>query len=442
VRWFSGRRYVPKLADARTTQSKVDEARQVLAAAEKEAAEAGERARDLEIHYTESLRALATAKHVREITIDVVGGTLPEGVEIVELSAATRAAADVDAVVVADGTVMLAPAPDGRNVPIGPLQEAIAKLPQLAAHARAVKLARRTYEALTAAMRAASDQLTAAEATFQARFAQLDQLRVADLDAFVQAQRLRLRPHIVASVQAVIEHAAVHLGQEQAELGKEWLAAIEVAKNNEELTATIERIELSSPQVTERIASEVRLLIANGVAGAAHDLQAELIAAVRPYGLPEEDAKTARFAVPHVDILPMFSGKQSKLGSAGQWLTGLFRSFETKRTETHAKVKAWIEQLRALANAEVLDAEPKLHAAMADAIGDELVRLLGRQAAWLSAQQGVLRDTVLSERKKLEPLAARRDHAQRGRDELAGELARTEAEQPAVAAAAAAAVAA
>jgi hypothetical protein len=442
VRWLLGWRIRARVDDLQKAQGAVEEARRDLTRIEQDAAVAEQQAAQRRAHFHESLRAAALVAGVREIAIEVVDGPLPEDVEVVEIAGATRAASDVDAIVVIEQDEIVAHASDGNSVSIGTLPTAIATLPALAAHARAVKLVRRASDLLAASVRSDGAELARAEARFQARFAQIDALRIADPDAFAQAHRLQLRPHIVGSIHAVMEHAAVHLGQELAELGQGWNDAIAATTDSDQLGAALESIELSSPQETQRIAGEVSLLVGNGLAGAAYDLLPELVAALRPYGLPEPTGKPPRFPVATVEILPALAGKQSKLGGARAWLAGLFRSFETRKAEVSAKAGGWLDHVRELAQAELLDAEPRMHAAVAEAIGDQLGKLMARQAEWLAGEQAAARDAVRAERTSLEPIVARRDTAQRDRDELAAALARMEAEQPAAAAAASAAVAA
>jgi hypothetical protein len=143
-----------------------------------------------------------------------------------------------------------------------------------------------------------------------------------------------------------------------------------------------------------------------------------------------------------IELFPSLAGKQSKLGGAASWLAGLLKSFESKRADAHEKAKVWLEHVTDLAHAELLDAEPALHAALGDAVGAELEALVARQIDWLALEVQTAHEAVAAQRAALAPLAARRDRAELDRAELATELERIEAELPAAAAAAAAAVAA
>jgi hypothetical protein len=435
VRWLLAWRARARLSELRAAEAVAGAARRALADAEHEVNAAVERRRQVHARYAESLRTLAFHPHVREIVIDVTGILLGDGIEIVELGG-RRSSDEVDAVLAVEQRMLVARGASGTAVPIGPLPDALAGLPELAAKARAVRLARRACETLDASARDAAGELARAEAGFQERFRKLDALRIRDLDGFLAAHRLKLRTHVVAGVHAVIEHGAAHLGQEFALLGQEWLPAIAAAKNGDELSSTISRIEQSSPQVTERITEEVRLLLTNGAAGLAHDLFPQLVELMQPHGLTKPPPAPA-LKMPTVQVLPSLAGKQSKIGGAGQWLAGLFRSFDSKRQDVHTKAKEWLDHVRDLANAELLDVEPQLHAAVAEALGDELTRLVTLQSTWLDGEQAELRETVLAERASLAPLQVHRDRTEHDRLELVAALGRVQAALPEAAAAAA-----
>ena len=431
VRWFVAWRARSRLSELRAAEAAVAAAQRAVAGAEHAVNAAEERRRQVHARYAESLRALAIHPNVRELVIETTGGILGDGVEIV-----SRTADDVDAVLAVEDRILLARTSDGNALPIGPLPDALAVLPELAAKARAVRIVRRACEVLEASVRDTAAELARAEAGFQERFRKLDALRIRDLDGFLSAHRLRLRTHVVAGVHAIIEHAAAHLGQEFAHLAQEWRDAIGSTTNNDELSATVERIELSSPQVTERITEEVRLLVTNGAAGLAHDLYPQLVEMMRSHGLVEPPGSPS-FKVPPVQVLPSLAGKQSKIGGAGQWLAGLFRSFENKRQDVHTKAKEWLDHVRDLANAELLDVEPQLHAAVAELLGDELSRLVVLQGTWLDGEQALVRETVLAERASLAPLQVHRDRTEHDRLELLAALGRIQAALPEAAAAAA-----
>jgi hypothetical protein len=379
-----------------------DDARRDVEAAELELATTDARARQLRVRYGESLRAVASHRGVRELEIEVSDGPLPEGVEL------TTAAKDgVDLVLTAREA-----------------GAAIAKLAELAASGRAAALARQAREAITAAAAAMNERIARAEDDFRARLAKLEAMRIGDPEGFGQSVRARLRPSVIASVRATIEHASTHLGSELAQLSQEWIGAIAGTADADALSAAVERIEVSAPNVTQRIADEVRLLVSNAVAGIAHDLYPELVAAMRPHGLPEPP-RGARIEVEPVELLPSLGGTGAKLGGTLNRLTGLFRGFDAKKLDTREKAHARLEHMKEIAHAELLDAEPKLHDAISAAIGEELGTLVAMQQQWLDTAQIAEREAVVREREQLAQVAAQRDAAFRAADDLADELART-----------------
>jgi hypothetical protein len=141
----------------------------------------------------------------------------------------------------------------------------------------------------------------------------------------------------------------------------------------------------------------------------ARDLYPELVAPLREYGLPEQHLQTKRApAISSVTILPSLANPSTaKVG--GSWVTGLFKSFESRKTEVREQVHARVERLREIAAADILDAEPKLHAAIGQALAVELGRALDLQREWYAQRLAEEREAVELARAKLLPIYAARD---------------------------------
>jgi hypothetical protein len=399
--WILSWWYRRRLVEVERAVGAGDDARRGVETAELELATADARARQLRVRYGESLRAVASA--ARELELEVSEGPLPEGVVL------TTSIESADLV-----------------LPARAAGAALARLDELAAQAREVTLARRAKDAITLAAAAMNDRLSRAEDEFRARFSKLEAMRIGDPDGFSQNVRARVRPQLVASVHALIEHASSHLGGELARLGTEWIGSIAGAADGDALAAVVERIEVSAPNVTQRIADEVRLLVGNGAAGVAHDLYPALVAAMKPHGLPEPP-RGERVAVAPIEMLESLGGSGAKLGGALKKLTGLFKGFDAKRADTREKAHARLEHLKEVAHADLLDAEPKLHDAITAAITGELATLVALQQQWLEAAHAAEREAVIREREALAQVAAERDAAFRDADSLADELARAAA---------------
>jgi hypothetical protein len=164
-----------------------------------------------------------------------------------------------------------------------------------------------------------------------------------------------------------------------------------------------------------------------------------MLAKLRPLGLDEQHLRHD-FQVAPIEVLPsLSSASPAKLSGAAGWLTGLFRSFETKRTDVQDKAEARIKHLREVAGAEILDAEPKLRAAIEQTLYAEMTAAIGRQVTWLDKTLTNEREAVAAEGLALAPLARMRDRLRHDFEQLALGIAQMEREAPALAAAAAAA---
>jgi hypothetical protein len=141
--------------------------------------------------------------------------------------------------------------------------------------------------------------------------------------------------------------------------------------------------------------------------------------------------------LPALEVLPRLS--TTPIGKlSGQWLGGLFQSFDTRRTAVREKAHALIERIRELASAELLDVEPQLHAAIVQALALQLVAACERQASSLAAALAAERAAIAAERAQLAPVVEQRDRAHAILLDLRAELAALEARQPECAVASAA----
>jgi hypothetical protein len=288
---------------------------------------------------------------------------------------------------------------------------AVAKLEAAAKMARANNLAARARYALDKARNAVEEELARADGVLKQRIAEVEAFALTtDRTRYTNAQLDRIKPQILASTTAAMEHASTHLLSGLAELSQQWVGAIAAATNADELKAAIAKIEDQWIRAPQQIAEEVRTLVAGGVGGVARDLVPEILEPLRAHGLPEQHFATPKRApaVAAVPILPSLANPSTaKVG--GSWLTGLFKSFETRRTEVREQVHARVEHLRSVAAAELLDAEPKLHAAIGQALAVELARALDLQHAWYTERLAAETALVEAERTKLLPLYTQRE---------------------------------
>jgi hypothetical protein len=213
-----------------------------------------------------------------------------------------------------------------------------------------------------------------------------------------------------------------------------------MSESNDQLKQAVQRIEASAPLDAKRIADEVRLLVMGGAAGAAYDMAPELLVTLKPHGLEEKPPKAAP-PLPAIELLPsLTNASPAKLSGAAGWLTGLFRSFETRRADVMQKAHARMEHLRQIASSEILDAEPKLAQLIDRALDAFLMAAIARQEAWLDHAMTLERDAVANEGAQLAPLALMRDRLRNDVTKLASGIDALEAEHAGLAAAAASAV--
>lgn len=335
--------------------------------------------------------------------IEIALPNIPEGVELVEM------AGDADLRIDA-----------GEKLELDHLLDA-------AKAARAENLAARARYALEKARGGVEEELARADSVLTQRIAQVEAYALTtERTRYTAAQLERIKPQILASTTAVMEHASTHMLSGLAELSQQWVSTIAGSTNADELKSAIAKIEDQWIPAPQQLAEEVRMLVAGGVGGVARDLYTEVVSPLRAHGLPEQHLATPKRA-PAVEAVPILSSlanpSMKKVG--GSWFTGLFKSFETRRSEVREQVHARVEHLREVAAAELLDAEPKLHAAIGQALAVELGRALDLQREWYAERLASEQAAVEAERTKLLPLFTVREKIEDQLGFLASTLTRS-----------------
>jgi hypothetical protein len=439
--WLITRRHRRVLADRRFTEIAYDQACDARDIAKRELAETEQRNRVQRGRFFESLRALSSGPplgtNVREVELVLGDGPLPEGVELVELTRSSPAAEHVDAILLVERDRLHAPHnEEGTALEVGTVEAVIPQLPALLGKSRALLIARRARDIIEPALAALDDEVTNTEDAFRVRLERLEAMQIFDAEELAKGELAKVKPQLSQSIHMVIEHGAAHLGAELARLGEEWASSIAGTRDADQLRQAVQRIEASAPLDAKRIAEEVRLLVMGGAAGAAFDLYPELLAALRPYGLEEKPPKSAQ-QLPPLDLLPsLTNASPAKLFGAAGWLTGLFRSFESRRGDVQQKAQARMAHLREVSNAEILDVEPPLHALIERTLHVFLITAIARQKGWLESAMTFEREAVAAEGKQLAPLARVRDQLKHDFAKLVAGIAALERENPGLAVAA------
>lgn len=378
-----------KLATWRARHTATAESRRKLASIEEYAVQREKRERAAREKYYGEVRAYASGGPAGEgvCEVELVLPALPVGVDLVE--SAIAADLTIDASKPLDTTTLV----------------------DAAAAARAAHLEQRALAALQRLRGDLDEVLSRAEAELRERLGQVEKYALTiERTRYTAVQLDRIKPHLLASTTAAMEHASTHLGASLAELANDWVGKVAAATNTDELKAAITAIEDQWQAAPQRIADEVRMLAMGGAGGVARDLYPELVAPLREYGLPEQHLQMPKRApvVGAVALLPSLANPSTaKVG--GSWLTGLFKSFDSRRTAVREQVHARVEHMREVAAAELLDAEPKLHAAIGQALAVELGRALDLQREWYTQRIAEEREAIELARAKLLPLYAQRD---------------------------------
>ena len=439
--WLFTRRHRRVLADRRFTELAYDQACDAREVAKRELAEAEQRIRVQRVRFFESLRSLSSGPplggNVREVELVLGEGPLPEGVVLIELTRSSQASEEVDAILLVERDRLHAPHnSEGTALEVGKIEDVIPALPALLGKARALVIARHARDTIEPSLEQLDNEVNDTEEGFRVRIERLEAMQIFDAEEFAKTELAKVRPQMSQSIHMVIEHGAAHLGAELARLGQEWQAGVASTQNNDQLKQALQRIEQSAPLDAKRIADEVRLLVMGGAGGAAYDLFPELLASLKPHGLEEKPPKAAP-ALPAIELLPsLTNAPAAKLSGAAGWVTGLFRSFETRRADVMQKAQARMDHLREVANAEILDAEPKLHQLIERSLNAFLLTAIARQAGWLEGAMTFEREAVAAEGKQLAPLARMRDRLKHDLAKLEEGIEALEKENPGLAAAA------
>jgi hypothetical protein len=437
--WLIGRKRIEK----RLAEVAHGEARARLDAVEQDVAALETHARLAKTGYVDALRRLASGGQagtgVLEVDVTVATTQLTDGIEILELAGASRASAEVDAVFLAQGDRVFAPT-RAHPLAIGSHAETIAALPLLLPSARALRLARRVQQKVTSAMVEVGNVIERKETAFRTRMDRLHAMRIQDPAGFSESQLSRVHGEISASITAVVEHASVHLGSELAQLQNEWIGSIAKAADSDALKAAMATIDDHWEAEPRRIAEEVRVLVMGGLGGCARDTYPSVVGALVSYGLSQEHARALRAApeLPPVVLLPSLNKEATKVEKSG-WFAGLFRSFEARRAEIREKVHHRLQHMREVAEAELLDAEPRLHRAIRAALAGLLETAIAQQQLALDQALDEERAAITIEREAIAPLVRAHDAVREEARRLSEMVAELELQEPAISVAAAAA---
>jgi hypothetical protein len=310
-------------------------------------------------------------------------------------------------------------------------------MPELLETARALKMAARALDATSEIVATVDAEDRAAAADFAGRVADLEELRIADPARYARDQIDRVRGQIYPSVTMVMEHVTAHLNTDLAQLGNEWRTAIERVSTAGELGSAVTTINETSAASVRRIAEDARLLVMGGVGGCVRDLYTEVVTPLRKHGLSDALAKARPNAppLPSVPILPSLAQRSAaNVGSAG-WFAALFRSLDSRRANIRDKVEAQIARLEEVAVAEMRDAEPTLHAAVEQALADELAAAIERQRVWLDGAIAAEHAEFALHREAVAERTARVDTVRNAVNKLREQLAQLASSHPSAAAA-------
>jgi hypothetical protein len=442
VAWIGAR---GRLAERRRVQAAIAEARTELLAAQidldaRETPLGAARRRFFD-RLAELASGVAGGAGVHEVDLEVATDAMPPDVEALELNGWSHAAATVDAVVIVRNGMVHAPGgKSAETLAVGTPADIVAGLPELLRQARALRLARRARDQAAVGLGELDLVIDRAAVDFAHRIARVEELRITDRAAFVARERARMGPQISATVTAVLEHANAYLSSELAQQTQEWQRAVAKATTNDELKAAVQAIDEGAASLA-RIAGEVRTLVMGGLGGGTRDLYPDLVDNLVPHGLPEEHTRPPRAAseVKAVDLLPCLThASPPKIADSQSWLTGLVRSLDHRRTELTAKVQAYGERLVQLAHAEMLDVEPRLHAALGETLGQQLDGAIDHQVAWLDGELARVRAAIDKERIALAGVVQQRADVRRDLEKLTAAINSIEQSQPALSQAASA----
>ncbi len=435
--WLLTRRHRRALADRQLTEHAYDQACDAARHAEEELATSANRIRVERTRFFESLRALSSGPplgtRVREVELVLGEGPLPPGVDLLEMGGSS--AEQVDAILLVERDSFYAPHTEGGDAPkVGTIAETIPTILALLGRARALVLARGARDELEPAVEALDNDITDTEESFRIRIERLEAMQILDAEEFARTELGKVKPQVLHGTRAVIERTASHLAAELDRLNSEWAHAISISQDTDHLKAAVARIEQSAPIDAKRIADEVRNVALDGAARHAGDVLPELLASLRPHGL-EEPPSRAPLQLPPLEILPTLTNPAGAKKLSG-FLTGLFKSFESRRTDVQVKAEARIVNLREVAAAEIIAAEPKLRELVEQVLYQQLYSAIARQVSWLDRTMIVEREAVAADGNALAPLSRMRDRLKQDLAKLVEGIEQVERENPGLAAAA------
>jgi hypothetical protein len=350
--------------------------------------------------FVSRLRELVTATGVQSILVESDRAILADSVELVELADAP------DLTITFRGAIVRNAADDS---PLGPVEQAVFELEELAARARAKRLVDRGREQILAETAVIEGRIARAEDEFRDRLATLERYRIADPERFKTEQLERAHPQVMSSLSAVLENASSHLAAELAQLASTWTRAVATATSTDELKATAERIDRESPQALTKLAEDVRRFVSGGITGSVHDLHPSLVAELASHGMSEAQLRErAHPTLPPLDKLRTLTAIRAKgfaaeLGGVGKWITGLFRSLDAKRSELADLVAKHAAELHEQAMDELLEAEPELRVALLALLRVMIDAAVDRQIAWLDVTLAAERERIAREREVFAP---------------------------------------
>jgi hypothetical protein len=375
-----------------------------------------------------AVRRLCATDGIRTIDVSIVEGKLDRDVSLVEMLEGSRM--PVDAAITVAGQKATTIAANGRSVSLGDFDAAIAALPALGRHGRALRIGLRYRSKIAATLTNLVNAIDRKEASFDERLERLAQLRLVDPGAFVEGQLDEVRPHIVVSIQAVMEHAATHLGSELAEVTGRWLGTLDATDARGELRGIAGSIEGEWVNEMRRIAGDVRVLVEGGIKGCACDLYPQVVEPLRSHGLPSEHA-TLRSAPPvtRLALLPTLeAAPPPQLLDADGRIAGLFRSLANRRGRIRDRLAEDLADVTRRASSELLSAEPNLHTTLSAMIAAELGTAIRHQVAWLERAESDEQAAIAAERARLAPFVGVRDAVSRKLERISREIARLEAD--------------
>ncbi len=436
--WLLTRRHRRALSDRSMNEHAYDQACEVLKQTESELEATATRIRVERTRFFESLRALSSGLSlggvVREIELVLGEGPLPPGVDIIEMMRPNMTE-QVDAILLVERDTFYAPHTEGGNAPVvGTIAETVPALLGLLGKSRALVLARRAREELEPAVAALDDDILDTEEGFRLRIERLEAMQILDAAEFARTELAKVKPLVVQGTRTVIESTAEHLAAELDRVNASWAHALSISQDTDQLKSAVARIEQSAPIEAKRIAEEVRNVALDLAARHVAEVLPELLASLRPHGLEEPPPRTPP-QLPVIEVLPSFTNPAAAKKLSG-FLTGLFKSFESRRTDVLTKAELRIASLRELATAELLGVEPKLRELVEQSLYQQLYSAIARQVSWLDRTMNAEREAVAADGIALAPLSRIRDRLKQDLARIIQGIEQLERESPGLAAAA------